>query len=625
MYRPPAWLIKPSPLLRYTAGVLLAVAAQLSRLPLDPPTQIPYITYVPFMAIGCWFGGFGPGLLTTALCVLESLYFATPPVGSFRVSLPQYWLGLGTLTLSGLVKSVLFDQLDRARHARSTAERVREKLAQEVETRQLALESIIQNSPAAIALLRGLDFRFVTVNPAYEALAPGEPMTGRTVAEVWPDAAPLILPLLRVVRDARTVYHANEMAIPRRHGPNSPAVERYFNLSYVPVPIPGGNDVDVLVVAIEVTEQKKAEQELRAAYTELAAIYANSPVILMVVDEELRVEKLNELGARLSGREMSELLGLRQGGVLGCMNALTDPRGCGYGPACGKCPLRLAVLDSVRHGVQHEGVEAWVPFSYSNGQQEERCLLVSTALLPYNHARKALVCAQDITQLKRTERDLRSSVDKLESALTEKTVLLQEVHHRVKNNLAVICSLLNLKASVADDPAKRALEESQRRVHSIALIHEHLYGSEHLDRINFAEYAQQLVQALHSSFAGESARIVIRLEFEPIDVSVHQAVPAALILNELVSNALKHAFPGGRRGEIHVTFRKSGPGYLQLAVEDDGVGSPNVLVEGKRTSLGLQIVRILTAQLSGTLEQEPGSGMRVALRFPVMAAHRAVQ
>jgi two-component sensor histidine kinase len=643
MHRLPAWLSKPSPPLRYTAAVLLAVAAQAARLPLDPPTLLPYITYVPFMAVACWFGGFGPGLLTTALCVLECLYFATPPVGSFRVDSQLQWLGLGILLLSGLVKSVLFDQLERVRLAHATAEGVRALLAQELkvrteaseevriglarelETRQIALESIIQYSPAAIALLRGPDFRFVTVNPSYQALAPGESMTGRTVAEVFPEAAPVVVPLLHIVRDAQTVYHANSLAVPLHRAQGSAAEERYFNFSYVPVPNPNAGGVDVLVVAIEVTEQRKAEQELRAADSELTAIYANAPVVLLVVDEDLRVEKLNDLGVRLTGREMSDLLGLHAGGALGCLNALADPRGCGYGPSCSACSFRLAVLDTLRRGSRLESVEAWLPFSPTR-LPEQRCFLVSSAPLSIDHRPKALVCAQEITGLKRVEADLRATVGKLESALTEKTVLLQEVHHRVKNNLAVISSLLNMKADMTSDgPAKVALEESQRRVHSIALIHEHLYGSEHLDRINFAEYAQQLVQVLHSAFNGASARIAIRMDIDPIELGVHLAVPAALILNELLSNALKYAFPAGRNGEIHVTFREWEPGHVELAVEDDGIGSPDLLVERKTRSVGLQIVRILTAQLGGTLEQELRPGTRVVLRFPAVNARRAGQ
>lgn len=618
MYRRPVWFRKPSPLLRYTAAVLLAVAAQVVRLPLDPPTLMPNLTYVPFMVISAWLGGFGPGLLTTSLCVLESLYFAIEPIGSIVVREPPRSEGLSVLAITGLVASVLFERIERARQVRVISEEVRVQLAREW---QSTLETIIQNSPAAaIALLSGSDFKFVTVNPAYQALAPGEPMIGRTVADVWPEAAPLVLPLLWVVRNAQTVYHAAELAIPRQPGSTSAVEERYFNIAFVPVPgLSGDGGVAVLNIALDVTEQKKAQQELRAAYTELAAIYASAPVVLLVVDDEFRVEKLNDLGLRITGQEISEVLGLRPGGALGCVDALADPNGCGRGPSCTQCPLRLAVFDSVRNGNRHDGVEAWVPSA--SGQSGQRCFLVSTAPLPVDHERKVLVCAQDITELKRTEQDLRNTVGKLESALAEKTILLQEVHHRVKNNLAVICSLLSLKADVTDDnPAKLVLEDSQRRVHAMALIHEHLYGSEHLDRINFAEYTHQLVQVLRSAFAVEGARIAIRMEADPIELGVQLAMPAALILSELLSNALKHAFPGSRGGEIHITFRESEPEHLELAVEDNGVGSPDGLVEGKPKTLGLQIVRILTAQLAGTLDQETSTGTRMVVRFPVGAA-----
>ena len=603
----------------------MAAAAQLARLPLDPPTLIPFITHVPFMAVSAWFGGLGPGLLTAALCTLESMYFASAPVGSFRVEMPHAWFGVGALAFSGLVNSFLFDRLKRARRAEAEGHQRQEKIALRLEARERTLESILENSPAAIAVLSGSDFTFTTVNPAYRALAPEEPMVGRTVAEVWPDAAPLVLPLLQVVRNAQTPYHAMAMAIPRRVGRDGPLVERYFTFSYVPVPgLASDGGLAVLVVAIEVTEQKKVEQDLRAVNTELTAIYANAPVILLVVDEDLRVEKLNELAQRLAGRALSELLGLRHGGALGCLNALSDPRGCGYGPNCAQCPLRLAAIDSVHSAVRHESIEAWIPYSVEEGHPEQRCFLVSTAPLPYDHRHKALICAQDITVLKKSEIDLRRSVDQLKSALSEKTVLLQEVHHRVKNNLAVISSLLNMKADVTDDAvAKVALEDSQRRVHSIALIHELLYGSEHLDRINFADYTQQLVQVLTANFGGEPGRIAIRMDMEPIELGLHSAVPAALILNELVSNALKHAFPGGRRGEVHISFRESEPGNLELAIEDDGVGSPDVLAERKTKSLGLQIVRILTTQLGGTLRQEPSGGTRVVLQFQHGAARQA--
>ncbi len=258
--------------------------------------------------------------------------------------------------------------------------------------------------------------------------------------------------------------------------------------------------------------------------------------------------------------------------------------------------------------------------SHASPQPEQRCLLVSTAPLAFEQRTKALVAAQDITPLKRAEQELRAAKASLEAEVAGKTVLLKEVHHRVKNNLAVISSLLNMKAEITDDgPAKVALEDSQRRVHSIALIHEHLYGGEHLDRIDFAEYAQQFAQVFYSAFSAESARIAIKMDIDPIALRLHQAVPAALILNELLTNAFKHGFPDGRSGQIRVTCRALDSQLLELAVEDDGVGSADVLAERKTKSLGLQIVRILAAQLGGMLQQEPCSGTRVVLRFPASA------
>jgi two-component sensor histidine kinase/CheY-like chemotaxis protein len=214
--------------------------------------------------------------------------------------------------------------------------------------------------------------------------------------------------------------------------------------------------------------------------------------------------------------------------------------------------------------------------------------------------------------------ELRRHRDELEAALAEKTVLLQEIHHRVKNNLAVIASLLSMRAQTTEsEDARAALKESHDRVHSMALIHEQLYRSSKMDRVNFSDYVQSLTHEMHSTFVGTKEQIAIKLRIEPIELEIGQAVPCALILNELISNAFKYAFPAGRRGEIQVLFRKSDAGTLELRVEDDGVGSPaNLLDERSRKTFGLQIVSILTKQLGGSLELQPAKGTSIVLRFP---------
>ena len=222
---------------------------------------------------------------------------------------------------------------------------------------------------------------------------------------------------------------------------------------------------------------------------------------------------------------------------------------------------------------------------------------------------------------RKAEEALRETVDRLQSALDEKTVLLKEVHHRVKNNLAVVSSLLALKADATRDrKARLALEESQQRVQSIALVHEHLYGTDNLGRINFAEYARELVQAVRSTFTAGDRFIGLDFALEPIELSIEQAVPCALILNELLSNAFKYAFADGNAGRIRISFRQPEAGHCELAVEDDGVGLPPGRLAGQNKSLGLRIVRILANQLNGSLEQKERPGTRIVLRFPAAAS-----
>jgi len=347
---------------------------------------------------------------------------------------------------------------------------------------------------------------------------------------------------------------------------------------------------------------------LRQALAELSAVYRGVPVVLLVVDRHFRVEKVNELAAKFAGREVDEMFGLATAEALRCQIVQYDAELCGAGDTCKQCPIRSAVSRSLEEGTSNRRQEGWLSV-VSNGVVEQRCLLISTAPLESESEseRKVLICAQDITELKLAQLELQGSVRDLKTALSEKTVLIQEIHHRVKNNLAVISSLLGLKADTCGSvEAHAALQESQQRVHSIALIHEHLYGNEHLDRVNFADYARQLVHGLP-----------IETDLEAIELDIEKAVPCALILNELVTNALKYAFPGRSVGKIIVRFHALPDGWLELSVEDNGVGLPlGRLQDPASKSLGLRIVGILTRQLDGVLEQEPCNGTRVVLRLP---------
>jgi two-component sensor histidine kinase len=236
-----------------------------------------------------------------------------------------------------------------------------------------------------------------------------------------------------------------------------------------------------------------------------------------------------------------------------------------------------------------------------------------------SQARLSAALEQDVTSRQRMRSALEMTIRDLEAALQEKTILLKEVHHRVKNNLAVISSVLAMKAdAVGTAETRQALEDSRQRVRSMALIHEQLYGQENLHTINFADYTTQLLRELMEIVVNDPSRIAVETNLEPIELAVNLAVPCGLILHELVTNAFKHAFPGGRHGEVRVGFRECESGTLELSIEDNGIGFLRGS-HGSHTdsqSLGLRIVEILARQLDGCFRQEPYPGTRFVLRFP---------
>lgn len=230
-------------------------------------------------------------------------------------------------------------------------------------------------------------------------------------------------------------------------------------------------------------------------------------------------------------------------------------------------------------------------------------------------ARKALE-SELRQQNSNLERHVRERTQRLEKALGEKTVLLKEVHHRVKNNLAVIASLLGMQAdSVSDETSVRLLLESQQRVYSMGLIHEHLYNSGNLERVRFDEYARKLANELYFAFSSP-AGVSVQVDGEPIEVPIDTAIPCGLILNELLANCFKYAFPNGKTGTILVEFKKGRPGCVNLSVTDDGVGLRPDFAWQHAQSLGLQIVQILAKQLGGALELQDSCGTRFYLSFP---------
>jgi PAS domain S-box-containing protein len=219
------------------------------------------------------------------------------------------------------------------------------------------------------------------------------------------------------------------------------------------------------------------------------------------------------------------------------------------------------------------------------------------------------VILRDITQRKIADESIRAS-------LREKEVLLKEIHHRVKNNLQVVTSLLGLQSrTIQDDALRKMFQESQNRVHSMALIHESLYQSADLSEIDFPAYIDQLADYLFRSYGVNSNRVQLAASIDELRLTIDTAVPCGLILNELVSNSLKYAFPGGRSGRIQIEMREDANHFIRLAVIDDGVGFPEGMDQASTKSLGLRLVRTLADQLGATVEMSSNGGAQIALTF----------
>ena len=246
-----------------------------------------------------------------------------------------------------------------------------------------------------------------------------------------------------------------------------------------------------------------------------------------------------------------------------------------------------------------ETITVWVPlyvFSAAVKILTAAASVITALVLPFT-VPQTLALVQQAKISERVTAELRASE-------VRKDALLQEVHHRVKNNLAVICSLFYLQSTHSkNQETVQVFRDMERRVHTMALVHESLYGSENMaGRIDFAEYARALAEDVFSSHGGPGVPVQLKTRLDPVVMSVDLAVLCGLILNELITNALKHGFPNGLGGQIKVTLERGPEGKCKLCVEDSGVGVPAELDAHAGKFLGLRLVRSLTRQIRGTFD-----------------------
>ena len=219
-------------------------------------------------------------------------------------------------------------------------------------------------------------------------------------------------------------------------------------------------------------------------------------------------------------------------------------------------------------------------------------------------------------ELERKEKKRQEAEEFLKKSLEEKDILLREVHHRVKNNMQIISSILRMQSRNIEDPKlKDILQESQNRIHTMALIHENLYNHESLANIKFSSYIKSLSGNIARTYSSQPASIKFDYQMDDAYLPIDTAIPCGLIINELISNSFKYAFNGNSNGMIGIHFKELTENEYQLIVSDDGIGIPDSVDITKTKSLGMKILHKLVQQIDGTLQSDFSNGTKFTITF----------
>ncbi|WP_265943953.1 sensor histidine kinase [Dechloromonas sp. A34] len=445
---------------------------------------------------------------------------------------------------------------------------------------------VVEWAPAAMVMVDS-DGRIVLAN------AQAERVFGYSRAELQGERVEKLVPERFAARHPGYRHGFLDDPHPRPMGSGRDLYARRRDGSEFPVeigltPIDSGHGFMVLAAIVDITERKRLEERFQR-------VVEYAPSAMVMIDHDGRIVLVNAQTEQLFQYQRSALIGQT-------VEMLVPERLRGEHEH-----FRRGFFDAPQPRPMGAGRDLFG--RRSDGSE----FPVEIGLNPIDTEEGMMVLASivDITERQRAQQ-------KLESALQEKTILLNEVHHRVKNNLQVISSLLNLQATHTSDPRLRAaLGESQSRVRAMALTHQLLYERKDYSRIDLGEYLERLAQSLWGTYHESRANVVLAraLPDERQFVDFDRAISCGLVVNELVTNAFKHAFADGRGGEIRIELQESAD-ELVLIVADDGAGLPEGFDLAKVSSLGLQLVPLFVEQIGGRFSLEPRPGVRFAMVFP---------
>ncbi len=353
-------------------------------------------------------------------------------------------------------------------------------------------------------------------------------------------------------------------------------------------PIETEDGIMVLSAIVDISLRKRLEERFRL-------VVESAPNAMVMIGPGGTIEMVNVQAERVFGYERSELLGNSIEMLIPERYKVNHPnlRASFFGQP----ESRPMGAGRDLFGLKKDGSEFPIEIGLNPIETEDGKMVLSAIV--------------DISDRKHKEA-------RIDAALAEKDILLREVHHRVKNNLQVVNSLLDLQIDrVTDEAVLNMLRESQNRIKSMALIHQTLYQQQDFVQVDFGNFLDTLAPMLVSSYGMDAQHISLVIDAFDMQLSIHTAIPCGLVVNELISNALKHAFPKGRQGEIRIKMARDTEKFAILTVTDDGIGISDEIDLTQCATLGLQLVNLLTDQLGGEMTINRAMPTRFALRFPV--------
>ena len=523
----------------------------------------------------------------------------------------------------------------------------RKKAEQKIRETQLRLSTLLNNLPNVVFYETGSGREFITENILG--------LIGYSAEEIFSDRGfftSLIHPddRMRLYEGLKKWHAASEPGIytfefraKRKDGTYIWLEDHMFEIK------PGGEEKYMSGVMIEITERKLIEESIKKRTEEVSLLYEAGRLFNSTLVAKDIYEYFHKLVSRIiEFDELAVYLYNPSGVVLTCdFTALKNEiKKHDAIPPIYNTPEFKVLFDVIINGEPKLITQPGrVPFLYAEKDGREKSSAMEVPLKTGNTL-AGLASISRVSEPEYTENDLkifnalvqqlslartnayhfqqaqneiaeRRRVEKIiTESLKEKEVLIKEIHHRVKNNLQIISSLLKLQSGyIKDKEALEMLGESRNRIQSMAIVHQKLYQSKDLSKIDFSEYIRHLLAHLFQVYKVDNNTIALRIHAQNIKIGVDTAIPCGLIINELVSNSLKHAFPDGRKGNIEIEMKELNPGNFVLEVSDDGIGFPKELDFRNTLSLGLQLIITLAEQLDGTIDKQNVNGTRFILKF----------